>query len=126
MKFRKETMKTRRETKDLSYRKLGEKIGCSATYLSMIEKGQRVPKAFSTLYKLAKALDVPMEAFFEEGKNEKRNNYLVVCRSKNGTHSFQWHTSRRISHEMLEEARNWYENEVNKRVIITNIIKLEE
>jgi len=60
-----ERLKALREERDLSIRALGRLSGLSANALSVIERGLSSPSV-STLYKIAKALEIPVTAFFEE------------------------------------------------------------
>ncbi len=53
-----------REERGLSIRALARASGISANALSMIERGRTSPSV-STLYKVAKALDVPITTLFE-------------------------------------------------------------
>ena len=45
---------------------LARQIGVSASLISQIERGQSRPSV-STLFAIAEALDVPMDAFFRDG-----------------------------------------------------------
>src|SRR5512133_483983 len=60
-----------RQQKDLSIRALAARSGLAINTLSMIENGKTSPSV-STLQILARALDVPITAFFEEAQVEKK------------------------------------------------------
>ncbi len=47
-----------RAKKKLSQKALADKVGCSVSYVSMLERGQRSPP-LETIEKVAKALGVP-------------------------------------------------------------------
>ena len=47
-----------RAEKKLSQKALADKVGCSVSYVSMLERGQRSPP-LETIEKVAKALGVP-------------------------------------------------------------------
>ena len=65
-----------REQRNVSMRSLAKMSGLSANGLSMIERNLTSPSV-STLTKLAKALEVPVAAFFRE-QNDKRK--VVFCK----------------------------------------------
>ena len=67
-----------REQRNVSMRSLAKMSGLSANGLSMIERNLTSPSV-STLTKLAKALEVPVAAFFRE-QNEKRK--VVFCKKE--------------------------------------------
>src|SRR5262245_51729714 len=54
-----------RQGADLSHERLADAAGLSANYVSLIEKGRRLP-SLEVLSRLAHALGVPVTAFFDE------------------------------------------------------------
>jgi transcriptional regulator with XRE-family HTH domain len=50
----------------LSQERLADAAGLSTNYISVIEKGQRLP-SLEVLSRLARVLGVPLTAFFDEG-----------------------------------------------------------
>lgn len=54
-----------REEKGFNQKDFAISIGLSKSYLSSIENGERSPSG-KTALKIARALDIPMEWFFEE------------------------------------------------------------
>lgn len=56
-----------RKSKNLSLRALGERAGLSATAIGRIERGESSPTVV-TLQQLARALELPVIAFFKEGQ----------------------------------------------------------
>jgi len=67
-----------REQRNVSMRSLAKLSGLSANGLSMIERNLTSPSV-STLTKLAKALEVPVAAFFRE-QNQKAS--VIYCKHK--------------------------------------------
>ena len=70
-----------REERELSIRGLGRLSGLSANALSVIERGLSSPSV-STLYKIAKALEIPVTAFFEETP-PKQDLVLIKASERN-------------------------------------------
>jgi transcriptional regulator with XRE-family HTH domain len=66
-----ERLRELRQQKDLSVRALAARSGLAINTLSMIENGRTSPSV-STLQILARALEVPIAAFFEQPAIEKR------------------------------------------------------
>lgn len=60
-----ERIKKRREELKLSQRALAERAGMNHTHISRLESGTVEVLRYSTIHKLAKALDVPL-SFFDE------------------------------------------------------------
>lgn len=60
---------------DLTLAELGRRAGLSKSLLSKVENAQVSPP-IATLYKIARALDVPMGYFFEEEAREDRVIYV--------------------------------------------------
>jgi putative transcriptional regulator len=58
-------IEARREKGFKRQNQFAEAVGLSKNYLSAIENGERTPSGKAAL-KIAKALDIPMERFFEE------------------------------------------------------------
>lgn len=56
-----------REEKNMTQKDLADKIGVTYQNISQYERGKRAPK-FSTLQKIADALDTPVWRFFNESK----------------------------------------------------------
>ena len=67
-------LRTIRKARKLSIRSLAEKSGLSVNTLSLIENGKTSPSV-STLYQLARPLNVPITAFFENDHNARRIVY---------------------------------------------------
>ncbi len=67
-------LRTIRKARKLSIRSLAEKSGLSINTLSLIENGKTSPSV-STLYQLARPLNVPITAFFESEHNARRIVY---------------------------------------------------
>ncbi|ACB86129.1 helix-turn-helix domain-containing protein [Natranaerobius thermophilus] len=65
-----ETIKKLRQTKDLKLKDVSEETGISTGLLSQIERGQ-VQASLGSLWKISKALEVPLGSFFEELNREK-------------------------------------------------------
>jgi transcriptional regulator with XRE-family HTH domain len=78
-----ERLRTRRKTKGLSLRELGEKIDLTASFLAQVERGEANPSIVS-LQRIANALDVPIFYFFSQGEPERR----VVSRDNRAKLSF--------------------------------------
>ncbi len=62
-------LKTARETKNISQRKLGMTLGLSDKAISAYESGRTYPP-LDTLLKIAKELDKPISYFLQEDKKE--------------------------------------------------------
>lgn len=60
-----ERVRARRQELGLSQEQLSEKAGLDRTYVSSLESGRRNP-AFSTLLKLASALEIDLSELFRE------------------------------------------------------------
>src|SRR5262249_2985669 len=58
-----------RKERHLKVSELARAVGVSPSLISQIERGQSQPSV-STLFALAEALDVPVDAFFAEGSDE--------------------------------------------------------
>ena len=52
-----------RSSRNISQRELSETINLDPSYISLIEKGKRVP-TIETLEKIVKVLDIPIHLFF--------------------------------------------------------------
>ena len=63
----------------LSLRALAERSGLNVNTLSLVENGKSSPSV-STLQQLARALDVPIAAFFEFGAGREKGR-LHACRA---------------------------------------------
>ena len=55
----------------LTQAKLAERMGVDRAYVSGLELGQRNPTVV-TLWHIAKALDVKLKSFFDEGRSRNR------------------------------------------------------
>ena len=53
-------IKTLRQAKGLSQRALAARVGVTAAYITMLERGKKTNPSLPTLRKLAKALGVPV------------------------------------------------------------------
>jgi transcriptional regulator with XRE-family HTH domain len=127
MKFKREFLKQKREEKKFNLRELSEKSGVSQSYIHILENEEETKVSAIKLYKLAKALDVRMESFFEKVEEGTKNRYYITWKNPSRFGSFQWNTPRNICVKMLDEAREWAENEFKiTDILITNIIKLEQ
>src|SRR5215475_11005580 len=60
---------TYRKERHLKVSELARSVGVSPSLISEIERGQSQPSV-STLFALAEALDVPVDAFFAKGADE--------------------------------------------------------
>jgi len=56
----KTVIKTLRQAKGLSQRALAARVGVTAAYITMLERGKKTNPSLPTLRKLAKALGVPV------------------------------------------------------------------
>jgi transcriptional regulator with XRE-family HTH domain len=56
----KTVIKRLRQAKGLSQRALAARVGVTAAYITMLERGKKINPSLPTLRKLAKALGVPM------------------------------------------------------------------
>lgn len=54
-----------RKAKNLTQEQLAEKLGTSTSYIGSIESKTYKPISLSTLFRIAKALDVPASKFLE-------------------------------------------------------------
>jgi transcriptional regulator with XRE-family HTH domain len=59
-KRRKTVIKALRQAKGLSQRALAARVGVTAAYITMLERGKKTNPSLPTLRKLAKALGVPV------------------------------------------------------------------
>jgi transcriptional regulator with XRE-family HTH domain len=59
-KRRKTVIKALRQAKGLSQRALAARVGVTAAYITMLERGKKTNPSLPTLRKLAKALSVPV------------------------------------------------------------------
>lgn len=72
------TIKKIRLSKNMGLNKTASLAGISGSYLSNIEKGLKENPSMEVLHKIANALNVPVNAFFEENPNiEKENNIKI-------------------------------------------------
>lgn len=59
-------IKELRNKKDFSARELSERSGVARSLISQLETGKRLSTGMDTIYRLAKALDVPLTYFFTD------------------------------------------------------------
>lgn len=59
-------IKELRNIKDVSARELSERSGVARSLISQLETGKRQSTGMDTIYRLAKALDVPLTYFFSD------------------------------------------------------------
>jgi transcriptional regulator with XRE-family HTH domain len=62
-------LRARREALGLSQAELAEKVGISANYVGVLERGVKLP-TLDTLVALAKALDMPVSELFGEPRSD--------------------------------------------------------
>lgn len=59
-------IKELRNKKDFSAKELSERSGVARSLISQLETGKRQSTGMDTVYRLAKALDVPLACFFDD------------------------------------------------------------
>ena len=62
-------IKELRKKRNLTARELSERSGVARSLISQLETGKRDSTSIDTVYRLAKALDVPISYFFSEKTN---------------------------------------------------------
>ena len=63
----------------LSQEKLAELAGCHSTYIGQLERGEK-NATIESVARIASALDIPLEALFEEiGKTKGNNDIPLKC-----------------------------------------------
>lgn len=77
-----QTLRTLREERGFSLRTLARACGLSFNAISRIERGESSPTV-ATLHQLARALNVPITAFFDDQSGQR----VVVIRAKQRRHS---------------------------------------
>jgi transcriptional regulator with XRE-family HTH domain len=127
MKFKREFLKQKRKEKKITLVALAKKCGCSHSYLSYLEKGDRKNLSSLILYKLAKALDVKMESFFEEVEEEKKKTpYLFIFRREDWAYISKVYKVGILNKKTIKKIERKETKEEREEVLIVNIIKLEE
>lgn len=88
-----QNIKNKRNARSMTQEQLAEKCDISSVFLSQIENSHKVP-SLETLYKIADALEIPIESIFRdegteigkttnkielllEGKSDKEKSFLV-------------------------------------------------
>lgn len=69
-----------RHKANLTQEKLSEKVDITPNHLSKLEAGRHNPH-FDTIILLAKALDVPVDAFLEDIEDNQINTFLEIMKS---------------------------------------------
>lgn len=67
---KREWLITARKEKELNQSEFAKQMGIAKSYLSAIESGERTPSGFTAL-KIARALDLPMERFYEDQEDAR-------------------------------------------------------
>lgn len=78
-------IKELRNKKDFSARELSERSGVARSLISQLETGKRQSTGMDTVYRLAKALDVPLSCFFTD---ESDSVSQAPYKSVNDSHQF--------------------------------------
>lgn len=73
------TIRILRQAKDLKLNELAKVSGVSVPYLSLVENGERQP-SLDVLHRLAKALNVPIDALMTMGMEEAYSSQNGVAR----------------------------------------------
>lgn len=68
--FRYQKLKETRMKKNLTQEELAERCGSSDRYIRDLEKGRKKHPSADLVCQIASALDIPMEALFEPGREE--------------------------------------------------------
>jgi transcriptional regulator with XRE-family HTH domain len=101
-------LRTLREQRNLSMRALAELCELSPNTVSLIERGTTSPSV-STLHRLAMALKVPINAFFQD-----QGERLQVIRSRPGERSFSGSSS-----HLLESLGSGLEGQIMEPFVVT-------
>jgi transcriptional regulator with XRE-family HTH domain len=86
-----ESLRKLREGRNLSIRSLSELCGLAVNTLSLIENGKTSPSV-NTLTKIAKALEIPITAFFDSDTEKSDIGFT----EKNAAHSFEFNHGKYI------------------------------
>lgn len=106
-------IKKLRNKKEFSARELSERSGVARSLISQLETGKRQSTGMDTIYRLAKALDVPISYFFADEsdtesqapyKSSKDNqNLLIREENQSYLHILQKAQMAGLSPDLLDE-----------------------
>jgi len=82
-------LRNQRRKKGLSQAELARQIGVTPNYISLIEKGKKVP-AVKTINKLALALDIPASSLLENDLRKELSNLATQYDVNEMLNALEW------------------------------------